>query len=248
MAVSHQKRCHEPQCADPPPRRWDDLNRFGTAAAGDKGDHLPVRPPRGDRNQGASGLHQRQAHRDQPPPGASQCANAIVGRAKGRRRRLPRTGADPGLLANDPVQRAARAREPHRLRPRLPHYPAPTTYIIPIVIEKIHKGVYGYRAKAAIPPIAGGAGVPSTGVSRSAAAGPTRPAAQLHQRPLRNRPPPGSRRIRLHGGHAPHRHLRAALHGAAVNPRPGSYPVLNLISAQNPALNAGGNRCKRTPP
>lgn len=36
--------------------------------------------------------------------------------------------------------------------------PAPVTYIVPIVIEKIHHGVYGYRVKARIPTIAGGAG------------------------------------------------------------------------------------------
>lgn len=36
--------------------------------------------------------------------------------------------------------------------------PAPVTYIVPIVIEKIHHGVYGYRTKARIPKIAGGAG------------------------------------------------------------------------------------------
>ncbi len=41
--------------------------------------------------------------------------------------------------------------------------PAPTAYIVPIVIERIHQGVYGYRTKATIPPIAGGAGVPISG-------------------------------------------------------------------------------------
>jgi hypothetical protein len=41
--------------------------------------------------------------------------------------------------------------------------PAPTTYIVPVVIERIHKGIYGYRTIATIPPIAGGAGVPVSG-------------------------------------------------------------------------------------
>jgi hypothetical protein len=41
--------------------------------------------------------------------------------------------------------------------------PVPTTFVIPIVIEKIHKGVYGYRTKARIPRIAGGAGHPISG-------------------------------------------------------------------------------------
>ncbi len=41
--------------------------------------------------------------------------------------------------------------------------PVPTTFIVPIVIEKIHRGVYGYRTVAKIPKIAGGAGHPISG-------------------------------------------------------------------------------------
>jgi hypothetical protein len=39
--------------------------------------------------------------------------------------------------------------------------PAPTTYLVPVRIERIHKGVYGYRIEADIPPIAGGYGTPT---------------------------------------------------------------------------------------
>ncbi len=39
--------------------------------------------------------------------------------------------------------------------------PAPTTYLVPVRIERIHKGVYGYRIEAVIPPIAGGYGSPT---------------------------------------------------------------------------------------
>jgi hypothetical protein len=42
-------------------------------------------------------------------------------------------------------------------------YPGPTTFIVPIVIEKIHKGVFGYRVKVKIPKIAGGYGHPISG-------------------------------------------------------------------------------------
>ncbi len=38
--------------------------------------------------------------------------------------------------------------------------PAPTAYVVPIVIEPIHNGPFGYRAKVAIPEIDGGAAVP----------------------------------------------------------------------------------------
>jgi len=42
-------------------------------------------------------------------------------------------------------------------------YPGPATFIVPIVIEKIHKGVYGYRIVVRIPKIAGGYGHPIEG-------------------------------------------------------------------------------------
>jgi hypothetical protein len=38
--------------------------------------------------------------------------------------------------------------------------PVPTTYIVPVVIERIDNGVYGYRVDVKIPPIAGGYGIP----------------------------------------------------------------------------------------
>jgi hypothetical protein len=41
--------------------------------------------------------------------------------------------------------------------------PVPTTFIVPVVIEKIHNGIYGYRTIAQIPKIAGGAGHPISG-------------------------------------------------------------------------------------
>ena len=41
--------------------------------------------------------------------------------------------------------------------------PVSTTFIVPVTIEKIHKGIYGYRVKAKIPKIAGGYGHPVSG-------------------------------------------------------------------------------------
>lgn len=41
--------------------------------------------------------------------------------------------------------------------------PVPTAFVVPIEIEKIHKGGYGYRTEAKIPPIAGGNGIPLSG-------------------------------------------------------------------------------------
>jgi hypothetical protein len=45
-------------------------------------------------------------------------------------------------------------------------YPGPTTFIVPIVIEKIHKGVLGYRVNVNIPKIAGGYGHPISGEAK----------------------------------------------------------------------------------
>lgn len=44
--------------------------------------------------------------------------------------------------------------------------PAPTTFIVPVRIETIRNGRYGYRVKARIPKIAGGAGIPISGSIR----------------------------------------------------------------------------------
>jgi hypothetical protein len=41
--------------------------------------------------------------------------------------------------------------------------PAPTTYVIPVVIERVHAGPFGFRTEAQIPKIAGGAGIPLEG-------------------------------------------------------------------------------------
>lgn len=41
--------------------------------------------------------------------------------------------------------------------------PAPTTFVVPIVIQKVHDGRYGFKTVAEIPPIAGGSGTPIYG-------------------------------------------------------------------------------------
>jgi hypothetical protein len=58
----------------------------------------------------------------------------------------PRIGGDPSVLAHAHLT-----------------VPAPTTFIVPVRIETIHNGRYGYRVHARIPKIAGGAGHPLSG-------------------------------------------------------------------------------------
>jgi hypothetical protein len=61
----------------------------------------------------------------------------------------PRVGGDPTVYAHAHLE-----------------VPAPTTFIVPIRIETIHNGRYGYRVKAEIPKIAGGSGIPISGSIR----------------------------------------------------------------------------------
>ncbi len=41
--------------------------------------------------------------------------------------------------------------------------PAPTTYIVPVEIQRVHAGAFGFRTEATIPRIAGGYGIPLEG-------------------------------------------------------------------------------------
>lgn len=87
------------------------------------------------------------------------CPGSIVGKGFGRavvafpeQRRIPISS--PITLFNGPKKRG----RPTVLAHAYTTVPVPTTFVVPIVIEKINKGVYGYRTIARIPKIAGGAG------------------------------------------------------------------------------------------
>lgn len=89
------------------------------------------------------------------------CADAIVGEGVGRGvvkfpEQAPIPISSPLTLFNGPKQ--------HGLDTVIGHgylsIPVPTTYVVPIVIERIRNGVYGYRVNVKIPPIAGGYGIP----------------------------------------------------------------------------------------
>ncbi|HTT96156.1 MAG TPA: hypothetical protein VMF55_15910 [Solirubrobacterales bacterium] len=89
------------------------------------------------------------------------CADAIVGEGVGHGvvafpEQKPIPVSSPLTLFNGPKE--------HGLYTVIGHgylnIPVPTTYIVPVVIERIHNGVYGYRIDVKIPPIAGGYGIP----------------------------------------------------------------------------------------
>ncbi len=61
----------------------------------------------------------------------------------------PRLGGDPSVLAHFYTT-----------------VPAPVAFVVPVRIETIHNGRYGYRVHAKIPKLAGGSGIPISGSIR----------------------------------------------------------------------------------
>ena len=93
-----------------------------------------------------------------------KCAGAIVGEGHGSAivkfpEQAPIDTSSPITLFNGPPDHG----DPTVLAHAYLSVPAPTTFIVPVVIETIHNGLYGYRTKATIPKIAGGYGVPISG-------------------------------------------------------------------------------------
>jgi hypothetical protein len=92
------------------------------------------------------------------------CPNAIVGEGAGSAivqfpEQKPIPISSPITLFNGPKKHG----DDTFLAQAYTTVPVPTTFIVPVVIEKIHNGVYGYRTIAKIPKIAGGAGHPISG-------------------------------------------------------------------------------------
>lgn len=89
------------------------------------------------------------------------CADAIVGEGVGHG--VIKFPEQPPIRVSSPLTLFNGPKE-HGLDTVIGHgyldVPVPTTYIVPVVIERIHNGVYGYRVNVKIPPIAGGYGIP----------------------------------------------------------------------------------------
>ncbi len=92
------------------------------------------------------------------------CPGAIVGKGAGRAivafpEQRPIPISSPITLFNGPRIKG----RPSVLAHAFTTVPVPATFVIPIVIQRIHNGVYGYRTEATIPKIAGGSGIPIAG-------------------------------------------------------------------------------------
>ncbi len=92
------------------------------------------------------------------------CPGSIVGEGRGTAivafpESIPFPVSSPITLFNGPKEHG----DPTVFAHAYTTVPVPTTFVVPIVIERIHDGVYGYRTEATIPEIAGGSGIPVSG-------------------------------------------------------------------------------------
>jgi hypothetical protein len=98
------------------------------------------------------------------PAARRACGEAIVGKGVGSAIvKFPEQGpipiSSPITLFNGPKVRGDDSVVAHFYTT----VPVATTFIVPVVIEKIRNGIYGYRTEAKIPKIAGGYGHPISG-------------------------------------------------------------------------------------
>ena len=92
------------------------------------------------------------------------CKTAIVGKGSGSAivkfpEQAPIPASSPITIFNGPKKHG----NPTVLAHAYLAQPVVTTFVVPVEIERIHKGIYGYRTHGKIPKIAGGAGVPIKG-------------------------------------------------------------------------------------
>jgi len=101
------------------------------------------------------------------PQARRNCPGAIVGKGNGSAivafpEQRPIKISSPITIFNGPRKHGNPTVYAHAFTT----VPVPTTFVVPVEIEKINNGVYGYRTKARIPKIAGGAGHPLSGSLR----------------------------------------------------------------------------------
>jgi hypothetical protein len=92
------------------------------------------------------------------------CGGSIVGKGQGKAvvvfpEQRPIFISSPITIFNGPRKHG----NPTVLAHAYTTVPVSTTFVVPVEIEKIDRGLYGYRTEARIPKIAGGAGIPLAG-------------------------------------------------------------------------------------
>jgi hypothetical protein len=99
-----------------------------------------------------------------PAVARKNCKDAIVGTGYGTAvvnfpEQRPIMASSPITLFNGPPKHG----NPTVLAHAYLSVPAPTTYIVPVEIQRVRDGRYGFKTEAKIPKIAGGAGTPLYG-------------------------------------------------------------------------------------
>jgi hypothetical protein len=97
-----------------------------------------------------------------PPQARQRCGSALVGEGLGKAEvsmpgKAPITIRSPLSFFNGPPTGG----KPTLLAHAYETVPAPKAIVVPIVIERVKHGRYGYRARIEIPEIAGGFGAPT---------------------------------------------------------------------------------------
>lgn len=98
------------------------------------------------------------------PDARRRCPGAIVGKGHGRGvvvfpESRPIPVSSPITIFNGPKKHGNATVFAHFYT----NVPVPTAFVVPIEIQRIHRGEYGYKTVARIPPIAGGNGIPLAG-------------------------------------------------------------------------------------
>jgi hypothetical protein len=101
------------------------------------------------------------------PAARKRCPGAIVGKGFGHAvvkfpEQAPIPVSSPITIFNGPTIKG----DPSVFAHFYTTVPAPVAFVVPIRIETIHNGRYGYRVNTTIPKIAGGAGIPLSGQIR----------------------------------------------------------------------------------
>ncbi|HWO15532.1 MAG TPA: hypothetical protein VNM89_02325 [Solirubrobacterales bacterium] len=101
------------------------------------------------------------------PRARANCRDAIVGKGRGTAivkfpDQNPIPASSPITLFNGP----RKSGNPTLFAHAYLEVGGPTTFIVPIEIRRIRKGLYGYRVETEIPRIAGGYGIPKSGSIR----------------------------------------------------------------------------------
>jgi hypothetical protein len=99
-----------------------------------------------------------------PEVARKNCSGAIVGTGYGTAviafpEQKPFTASSPITIFNGPPKNG----NPTVLAHAYLGVPAPTTYIVPVEIQRVNDGRYGFKTEAKIPRIAGGSGIPIYG-------------------------------------------------------------------------------------